>query len=254
MRHLLHECNGSVQPMSLEAGVGLPRPKPYLDRRRVGRRRSCDLHVAYRTRPISPIRRAAGGVVGGDSKVLTAHSPGGRLEVADRESRLIGAPLPRLGGPDVGGLADARHVVGDLAPSLGRHALPTGALERGEALAAGVAEAGSDLDLYGPQDMIGRPTSFRELATRLELSEAIVSRGIRRDDADFWAKALAPITSRPAPGRVTVQLTRDPFVLSLTSDRHGIRVADPVQLCLDCRAAGERALEAADAIRAEMHW
>jgi hypothetical protein len=77
---------------------------------------------------------------------------------------------------------------------------------------------------------------------------------IRRDDADPWAKELAPITSRPAPGRVTVQLARDPFVLSLASDRNGIQVADPVQLYLDCRAAGERALEAADAIRVEMRW
>jgi hypothetical protein len=77
---------------------------------------------------------------------------------------------------------------------------------------------------------------------------------IRRDDADLWANALTPVTSRPAPGRVTVQLTRDPFVLSLASDRDGIQVADPVQIYLDCRAAGERALEAADAIRWEMGW
>jgi DNA-binding Lrp family transcriptional regulator len=77
---------------------------------------------------------------------------------------------------------------------------------------------------------------------------------IRRDDADLWANELAPITSRPAPGRVTVQLTRDPFVLSLASDRGGIQVADPVQLYLDCRSAGERALEAADSIKTEMRW
>src|SRR5947209_2519817 len=77
---------------------------------------------------------------------------------------------------------------------------------------------------------------------------------IRRDDADLWAEELAPITSRPAPGRVTVQLTRDPFVLSLASNRNGIQVADPVQLYLDCRSAGERALEAADAIQVEMRW
>jgi hypothetical protein len=77
---------------------------------------------------------------------------------------------------------------------------------------------------------------------------------IRQDDADAWDKELAPITSRPAPGRVTVQLIRDPFVLSLASDHNGIQIADPVQLYLDCRAAGEDALEAADAIRAEMHW
>lgn len=77
---------------------------------------------------------------------------------------------------------------------------------------------------------------------------------IRRDDTELWAAELTPITSRPAPGRVTMQLTRDPFVLSLASDRDGIQVADPVQLYLDCRAEGEVALEAADAIRAEMGW
>jgi biotin operon repressor len=77
---------------------------------------------------------------------------------------------------------------------------------------------------------------------------------IRRDDAELWADELTPVTSRPAPGRVTMQLTRDPFVLSLAGDRDGIQVSDPVQLYLDCRSAGERALEAADAIRVEMGW
>ena len=60
--------------------------------------------------------------------------------------------------------------------------------------------------------------------------------------------------SRPAAGRITAQLAPDPFVLSLATNCEGIQVADPVQLYLDCRAAGERALEAADAIRTEMHW
>jgi hypothetical protein len=77
---------------------------------------------------------------------------------------------------------------------------------------------------------------------------------IRRDDAALWAERLAATPSRPAPGRVTMQLSRDPFVLSLASNRTGIQVADPVQLYLDCRSAGERALEAADAIRVEMRW
>jgi hypothetical protein len=77
---------------------------------------------------------------------------------------------------------------------------------------------------------------------------------IQRDDAELWAEALAPVTSRPAPGRVTMQLARDPFVLSLASDRDGVQVADPVQLYLDCRAAGEHALEAADALRVGMGW
>jgi hypothetical protein len=77
---------------------------------------------------------------------------------------------------------------------------------------------------------------------------------IQPDDAALWAERLAATPSRPAPGRVTMQLTRDPFVLSLASDRNGIQVADPVQLYLDCRSAGEHALEAADAIRAESRW
>jgi len=51
-----------------------------------------------------------------------------------------------------------------------------------------------------------------------------------------------------------MQMSQDPFVLSLASNRNGIQVADPVQLYLDCRSAGERALEAAEAIRAEMGW
>lgn len=77
---------------------------------------------------------------------------------------------------------------------------------------------------------------------------------IRRDDADLWADELMATPARPSAGRVTAQLTPDPFVLSLASKRDGIQVADPVQLYLDCRAAGERALEAADAIRVEMQW
>ena len=101
----------------------------------------------------------------------------------------------------------------------------------------------------------GQPLRYRHVLYHAGQAEPVdVVVWIRRDDADLWAKELAPVTSRPAPGRVTMQLTRDPFVLSLASDRNGIQVADPVQLYLDCRAAGESALEAADAIRAEMRW
>jgi len=89
---------------------------------------------------------------------------------------------------------------------------------------------------------------------RRAVEPADVVAWIRRDDADRWADELMATPSRPGAGRVTAQVTPDPFVLSLASDRKGIRVADPVQLYLDCRAAGERALEAADAIRAEMRW
>jgi DNA-binding MarR family transcriptional regulator len=77
---------------------------------------------------------------------------------------------------------------------------------------------------------------------------------IGRDDLDVWAQALLGSPARTGPGRITAQLTPDPFMLSLVEQREGISVADPVQLYLDCRLSGERALEAAEAIRAEMHW
>lgn len=77
---------------------------------------------------------------------------------------------------------------------------------------------------------------------------------VRRDDADLWADELMATPSRPTAGRLTAQITPDPFVLSLASHRSAIQVPDPVQLYLDCRAAGERALEAANAIWAEMRW
>jgi DNA-binding MarR family transcriptional regulator len=86
----------------------------------------------------------------------------------------------------------------------------------------------------------------------VEPAEVVV--WIGRDDADLWAEELMATASRPAAGRITAQLAPDPFVLSLATNREGIQVADPVQLYLDCRAAGERALEAADAIRTEMMW
>jgi DNA-binding MarR family transcriptional regulator len=73
---------------------------------------------------------------------------------------------------------------------------------------------------------------------------------IKSEDADAWAEALGAAPSVPAIGRLTMQLTRDPFLLSLATSRDGIQVADAVQLYLDCRAVGEHALEVADAIQA----
>lgn len=77
---------------------------------------------------------------------------------------------------------------------------------------------------------------------------------IARDDLDLWATELVAAHAKPAPGRVTVHIAPDPFVLSLAKEYDGICVADPVQIYLDCRVAGERALEAAEAVRADMHW
>lgn len=89
---------------------------------------------------------------------------------------------------------------------------------------------------------------------RRVVEPADVTLWIGRDDLDTWAEALLSTPARTGPGRITAQLTPDQFMLSLAEQREGISVADPVQLYLDCRLSGERALEAADAIRTEMRW
>jgi DNA-binding MarR family transcriptional regulator len=89
---------------------------------------------------------------------------------------------------------------------------------------------------------------------RRVIEPAEVSVWIARDDPERWAEELMAVPSRPGPGRITAYLAPDPFVLSLATSHDHVKVADPVQLYLDCRRAGERALEAADAIRAEMNW
>lgn len=77
---------------------------------------------------------------------------------------------------------------------------------------------------------------------------------VDRRDYGRWIESLAAVPSRPGPGRLTLRVLPDPHVLSFASRRDGLMVADPVQLYLDCRRAGERALEAAEAIRSEMGW
>jgi DNA-binding MarR family transcriptional regulator len=77
---------------------------------------------------------------------------------------------------------------------------------------------------------------------------------VERDSLELWREELGAVPARPGPGRLVVQSARDPFVFTLATQRKGFMVADPVQLYLDCRRAGERALEAAEAIRKEMHW
>ena len=159
-RHLLderHELDESLTPRArqgLPAGEATPGSSP--------------------ARPGSPARsapRSSGPARAAQSEGLPGPSSAGsrassshvhrdgRVEVADHEPRLIGAPLPRLGDPDVGGLADAQHLAGDLTPSLGRYTPPIRALEHGKELAVRVAETGSDLDLHAHQDTTGRRRS-----------------------------------------------------------------------------------------------
>jgi hypothetical protein len=77
---------------------------------------------------------------------------------------------------------------------------------------------------------------------------------IRPGDLEDWTGDMTAVAARPRPGTVTFRALPDPFVLSLAWERDGLSVADPVQLFLDCRLAGERAIDAAEAIRGEMSW
>ena len=123
----------------------------------------------------------------------------------------------------------------------------------------------------GARDVSGAIERLRKAASHLALPYAVsglagaafvrrvvepadISFWIAREDSEQWAEALTAVPSRPGPGRVTALLAPDPFVLSLATSHKDVQVADPVQLYLDCRRVGERALEAADAIRAEMNW
>jgi DNA-binding MarR family transcriptional regulator len=77
---------------------------------------------------------------------------------------------------------------------------------------------------------------------------------IPRGTIDRWREELGALPARPGPGRLTIWVAPDPFVLQLRERVKEGWVADPVQTYLDCRRAGERALEAAEAIRQEMRW
>lgn len=83
---------------------------------------------------------------------------------------------------------------------------------------------------------------------------ATVDVWIQKGDLRMWTEGLDAVPARPAPGNVTFRAIPDPFVLSMAWERHNFYVADPVQLFLDCSRAGERAIDAAEAIRREMHW
>jgi DNA-binding MarR family transcriptional regulator len=104
----------------------------------------------------------------------------------------------------------------------------------------------------------GRPYAVGGLAGaalhRRVVEPAELTLWIEPDQAPLWEQTLLATPARPAPGRITAQLAPDPFTLVLARERHGVMVADPVQLYLDCRLRGERALDAADAIRKEQHW
>lgn len=76
------------------------------------------------------------------------------------------------------------------------------------------------------------------------------------DPADLsrWEDLLIP--KRVSPGRAPLRVASapDPWTLNLTWTDNGIPIADPAQLYLDCMSSGERALEAAAAIKRKVGW
>jgi hypothetical protein len=86
----------------------------------------------------------------------------------------------------------------------------------------------------------------------VEPADALVWIGDHAVDA--LAEKLFPQPAKPGRGMLRLAVAPDEWVLGLAENRTGIPVADPVQLWLDCSREGERALEAADAIRKRQDW
>lgn len=127
-----------------------------------------------------------------------------------------------------------------------RHARRTtwevGAHSADEALRL-IRRAAEDCDRYAIGELAGAA-----LVRRL-VEPATTVLWIPDLDVAAWQDALLAQPARPAPGRITMRVAPDPVVLDWGSEIDGLRVADPVQLYIDCRHAGERAIDAAEALR-----
>lgn len=92
-------------------------------------------------------------------------------------------------------------------------------------------------------------------AVRRSVEPADVALWVHPDQLAGLAHALMPEPGRPSSrGTLRVRLAPDPWVLSLATEANGLRIADPVQLWLDCMNEGERARDAAEAIAQAMGW
>lgn len=78
---------------------------------------------------------------------------------------------------------------------------------------------------------------------------AVVTLWLRHADLGAWERELLAEPARPATGRVVARIAPDPVLLGWGTDLEGLRVADLVQLYVDCRYAGERAIDLAEALR-----
>jgi DNA-binding MarR family transcriptional regulator len=106
-----------------------------------------------------------------------------------------------------------------------------------------IAQAAKDCGSYAIGELAGAA-----LVRRL-VEPATTVLWIPGDDVAAWQDALLAQPARPAPGRITVRVAPDPVVLDWGPGIDGLHVADPVQLYIDCRYAGERAIDAAEALR-----
>ena len=69
-----------------------------------------------------------------------------------------------------------------------------------------------------------------------------------------WEESLMARSRATERGLLRLAGVPDAFIFDLVDRENGIDFADPVQVWLDTRAAGERAREASDAIAAKMDW
>ncbi|HEV2773029.1 MAG TPA: helix-turn-helix domain-containing protein [Thermoleophilaceae bacterium] len=77
---------------------------------------------------------------------------------------------------------------------------------------------------------------------------------VGKDDLAEWEDLLVPAPGRGRRGTLRLAFAPDPYIFELAETHDQIPVADPVQIYLDTSREGERALEAADAIRRLMRW
>jgi hypothetical protein len=74
------------------------------------------------------------------------------------------------------------------------------------------------------------------------------------NDLADWEEILVPAPGRGRRGTLRLAIAPDPYIFELTETFDEVPVADRVQLYLDTSREGERALEAADALRRVSRW
>jgi DNA-binding MarR family transcriptional regulator len=99
---------------------------------------------------------------------------------------------------------------------------------------------------------VGGSAGAAKIARAVEPADVLLWVG-KNDIAD-WEDALVPAPGRGRRGTLRLAIAPDPYIFDLTETHDRVPVADPVQLYLDTSREGERALEAADAIRRLKRW